>query len=36
MTALNLLNLTLEYPDGEGTMTALDSVNLSVNPGQFI
>ncbi|MHA7177254.1 ABC transporter ATP-binding protein [Arthrobacter sp. Sr24] len=36
MTALNLLNLILEYPDGEGTMTALDSVNLSVNPGQFI
>ena len=36
MTALNLLNLTLEYPDGEGTMTALDSVNLSVNPGQFL
>lgn len=36
MTALNLLNLTLEYPDGEGTMTALDSVNLSVNPGHFL
>lgn len=36
MTALNLVNLTLEYPDGEGTMTALDSVNLSVNPGQLL
>lgn len=36
MTALNLLNVTLQYPDGEGTMTALDTVNLTVHPGQFI
>lgn len=36
MTALNLINVTLNYPDGEGTMTALDSVNLSVHPGQFV
>jgi putative ABC transport system ATP-binding protein len=36
MTALNLINVTLTYPDGEGTMTALDSVNLSVHPGQFV
>ncbi len=36
MTALNLVNVTLEYPDGEGTMTALDAVNLTVHPGQFI
>lgn len=36
MTALNLVNVTLEYPDGEGTMTALDTVNLTVHPGQFI
>ncbi len=36
MTALNLINVTLQYPDGEGVMTALDAVNLSVNPGQFI
>ncbi|WP_425864094.1 ABC transporter ATP-binding protein [Arthrobacter sp. TWP1-1] len=36
MTALNLINVTLNYPDGEGTMTALDAVNLSVHPGQFV
>lgn len=36
MSALNLINTTLEYPDGEGTMTALNSVNLTVHPGQFI
>ncbi len=36
MTALNLVNVTLEYPDGEGTMTALDAVNLAVHPGQFV
>jgi putative ABC transport system ATP-binding protein len=36
MTALNLINVTLQYPDGEGIMTALDAVNLSVHPGQFI
>lgn len=36
MTALNLINVTLQYPDGEGVMTALDSVNLTVHPGQFV
>lgn len=36
MTALNLVNVTLEYPDGEGTMTALDAVNLTVHPGQLV
>ncbi len=36
MTALNLINVTLQYPDGEGVMTALDSVNLAVQPGQFV
>ncbi|MHA7304412.1 ABC transporter ATP-binding protein [Arthrobacter sp. TMN-49] len=36
MTALNLINVTLQYPDGEGTMTALAAVNVSVRPGQFM
>ena len=36
MTALNLINVTLQYPDGEGVVTALDAVNLSVHPGQFV
>lgn len=36
MTALNLINVTLQYPDGEGLMTALDTVNLAAHPGQFI
>lgn len=36
MNALNLLNVTLQYPDGEGVMTALDAVNLSVPAGQFV
>ncbi|MFQ4148103.1 ABC transporter ATP-binding protein [Arthrobacter sp. LAPM80] len=36
MTALNLINVTLQYPDGEGVMTALDAVNLAVQPGQFV
>lgn len=34
--ALSLANLTLEYPDGEGTVIALASVNLSVRAGEFI
>ncbi len=34
MTAvLNLVNTTLEYPDGDATVTALDSVNLSARAG---
>lgn len=36
MTALNLINVTLDYPDGDGTMTALNSVNLTAHPGEFI
>ncbi|ALE07492.1 ABC transporter ATP-binding protein [Arthrobacter sp. ERGS1:01] len=36
MSALNLSNVTLDYPDGEGTITALDAVNLSVNAGEFL
>jgi putative ABC transport system ATP-binding protein len=33
---LNLVNLTLEYPDGEGTVKALDAVDLSVYGGQMV
>lgn len=33
---LQLIDLTLEYPDGEGTIKALDSVNLSVGAGQVL
>jgi len=34
MTAvLNLVNTTLEYPDGDATVTALDSVGLSARAG---
>ncbi len=33
---LDLVNVTLEYPDGDGTIKALDSVNLKVKPGQMI
>lgn len=33
---LQLIDLTLEYPDGEGTIKALDSVNLSVGAGQLL
>ena len=33
--ALNLVNVTLEYPDGESTLKALDTVNLRVDPGSF-
>lgn len=36
MTALNLINVTLEYPDGEGTLKALDAVDLAVSAGQFV
>ncbi|MFT4468948.1 ABC transporter ATP-binding protein [Arthrobacter sulfonylureivorans] len=31
--ALSLLNVTLDYPDGEGTTKALDQVNLQVPAG---
>ncbi|MFC5099095.1 ATP-binding cassette domain-containing protein [Amycolatopsis plumensis] len=32
---LNLVNVTLEYPDGESTLKALDSVHLRVDAGEF-
>jgi putative ABC transport system ATP-binding protein len=33
--ALNLVNVTLEYPDGDSTLKALDAVDLRVDPGEF-
>ena len=33
---LNLVDVTLEYPDGDGTVKALDSVSLSVRAGQMV
>jgi putative ABC transport system ATP-binding protein len=33
---LNLVDVTLEYPDGAGTTTALDRVRLSAQAGQLI
>ena len=35
-TALNFVNVSLEYPDGDGTLKALDDVNLKVAPGEFL
>ncbi|MCF3138650.1 ABC transporter ATP-binding protein [Paenarthrobacter sp. AR 02] len=35
-TALNLVNVSLEYPDGGSTLKALDSVNLAVSRGEFL
>ena len=35
-TALNLVNVTLEYPDGDGTLKALDDVNLKLARGEFL
>ena len=35
-TALHLVNITLEYPDGGGTLKALDDVNLKLAPGEFL
>ncbi|XAS67448.1 ABC transporter ATP-binding protein [Micrococcaceae bacterium Sec5.7] len=35
-TALSLVNVTLEYPDGDGTLRALDSVNLKLNAGEYL
>ncbi|MCZ2401710.1 ABC transporter ATP-binding protein [Paenarthrobacter sp. Z7-10] len=32
---LNLVNVSLEYPDGEGTLKALDGVSLTVGAGQM-
>ena len=34
--ALNLVNVSLEYPDGDGTLKALDDVSLKVCPGEFV
>ncbi|ALE93366.1 ABC transporter ATP-binding protein [Arthrobacter alpinus] len=34
--SLSLLNVTLDYPDGEGTITALDAVNMNVHAGEII
>ena len=35
-SALNLVNVTLEYPDGEGTIKALDNVSLRVDAGRMV
>ncbi len=34
--ALKLVDVTLDYPDGLGTVTALDSVNVSVDSGKVL
>ena len=34
--ALNLNNISLEYPDGGSTLKALDAVNLNVRQGEFL
>ena len=33
---LHLIDLTLEYPDGQGTVKALDAINLGVGAGQML
>ncbi|MFJ5957385.1 ABC transporter ATP-binding protein [Paenarthrobacter sp. NPDC092416] len=35
-SALTLLNVSLEYPDGGSTLKALDTVNLKVSRGEFL
>lgn len=35
-SALSLVNVTLEYPDGDGIVKALDSVDLAVRPGEMV
>ena len=35
-TALSLVNVTLEYPDGDGSLTALEDVNLTLAAGEFL
>jgi putative ABC transport system ATP-binding protein len=34
--ALNLVDVTLQYPDGDSTLTALDAVNVKLAPGEFL
>lgn len=34
--SLSLVNVTLEYPDGDGIVKALDGVDLSVRPGEMV
>ncbi|MFJ4209360.1 ABC transporter ATP-binding protein [Paenarthrobacter sp. NPDC089675] len=36
MSSLSFTNVTLEYPDGNSTLKALDSVHLSVARGEFL
>lgn len=36
MSSLQLVNVSLEYPDGESTLTALNAVNLTVGSGMFL
>jgi putative ABC transport system ATP-binding protein len=35
-SALNLVSVTLEYPDGDGSLKALDDVNLKLGAGEFL
>ncbi|NUU32282.1 ABC transporter ATP-binding protein [Arthrobacter sp. C9C5] len=35
-TALKISNVTLEYPDGDGVLRALDDVSLEVRRGEFV
>lgn len=34
--ALELKDVTVSYSDGDSQVKALDSVNLSINPGEFV
>lgn len=36
MSALSLVNVSLEYPDGSSTLKALDHVDLTVAQGEFL
>ncbi|MGP0222232.1 ABC transporter ATP-binding protein [Paenarthrobacter sp. NCHU4564] len=36
MSSLQLVNVSLEYPDGESTLTALNAVNLTVGSSMFL
>ena len=35
-SALNLVSVSLEYPDGGSTLKALDGVDLAVKQGEFL